>query len=291
MSDPTAYPAQRTHTPSQVWRQARPEAGNPVPALDGRHDQLAVEAPIALEYKGISHSALLATPDDLEDLAYGFSYTEGIIRQATDILDVQLAEDERGYLLQIDIANACLHQLKARRRQLAGRTGCGLCGLESLDEVRRVLPPVPPPTLGPSAEAIFQALDQIRDRQALHLLTGATHAAAWCSLEGEVLVVREDVGRHNALDKLYGHLLRQQIDVQQGMVLISSRASFEMVQKTASMGIPFLIAVSAPTSFALHIAQELGVMLAAFARHSGFTLYSHPHYMQQADSRHPTYTV
>lgn len=281
MSESTATSYSRSHCSSLVWRQSRPTPDQPAPALTEQQDNLAVESPVALEYNGISHSALLASPDDLEDLAYGFSFTEGIIRQADDILDIHVTEGKNGYLLQIQIANACMHQLKARRRQLAGRTGCGLCGLESLDEVRRDLAGVSPPQLAPTSYAIFHALDQIRDQQALHLLTGATHAAAWCSLEGDVLVVREDVGRHNALDKLYGHLLRQGTALQQGMVLISSRASFEMVQKTAAMGIPFLIAVSAPTSFALQLAQELGVMLAAFARHSGFTLYSHPQYLQR----------
>lgn len=281
MTESTAPSYQRSHSTGLVWRQSRPAPDELAPALAEQYDSLAVESPVALEYNGISHSALLASPDNLDDLAYGFSFTEGIIRHADDILDVQLQEGEHGYLLQITIANACMHQLKARRRQLAGRTGCGLCGLESLDEVRRDLPAVPPPQHAPTTQAIFHALDQMRDKQALHLLTGATHAAAWCSLAGEVLIVREDVGRHNALDKLYGHLLRHHIDLQQGMVLISSRASFEMVQKTAAMGIAFLVAVSAPTSFALQLAQELGVMLAAFARHSGFTLYSHPHYLQR----------
>lgn len=266
-----------------VWRQARATPGQTgqAPAVDS--DNLACEQAVALEYNGISHAALLCSPTDLEDLAYGFSLTEGIIRDAGDIRAVDLLEDDRGSLLQIDIASACLHQLKARRRQLAGRTGCGLCGLESLDEVRRELPALPVPEQGPNADAIFRALDALRDSQPLHRLTGATHAAAWCSLDGEILAVREDVGRHNALDKLLGHLLRHGIDPRRGMVVISSRASFEMVQKAAAMGIAFVVAVSAPTRYAVQIADELGVMLAAFARDRAFTLYSHPHYLNTSE--------
>lgn len=269
--------------PATVWRQARAvpgQAGGP-PLADS--DSLACEQAVALEYNGISHAALLCSPTDLEDLAYGFSMTEGIIRGAEDIRSVDVLEDERGSLLQIDIASACLHQLKARRRQLAGRTGCGLCGLESLDEVRRSLPALPEPERRPQADAIFRALDALRDSQPLHRLTGATHAAAWCTLQGDILAVREDVGRHNALDKLLGHLLRQGLDPRQGMVLISSRASFEMVQKAAAMGIAFVVAVSAPTRYAVQIADELGVMLAAFARDRAFTLYSHPQYLNSSE--------
>ncbi|WP_341667637.1 formate dehydrogenase accessory sulfurtransferase FdhD [Alcaligenes sp. SDU_A2] len=267
-----------------VWRQARTTTGQTgaLPLADS--DSLACEQAVALEYNGISHAALLCSPTDLEDLAYGFSVTEGIIRDASDIRAIDLQEDERGSLLQIEIASACLHQLKARRRQLAGRTGCGLCGLESLNEVRRHLPTLPVPQHSPQADAIFRALDALRDSQPLHRLTGATHAAAWCTLQGQILAVREDVGRHNALDKLLGHLLRQGIDPRQGMVLISSRASFEMVQKAAAVGIPFVVAVSAPTRYAVQIADELGVMLAAFARDRAFTLYSHPHYLNTAES-------
>ncbi|MCH1879250.1 formate dehydrogenase accessory sulfurtransferase FdhD [Alcaligenes ammonioxydans] len=275
--------------PATVWRQARTPAqantGN-LPQED--QDMLAREQAVALEFNGISHSALLCSPSDLEDLAYGFSMTEGIIRDADDIRSVDVLEGERGSLLQIEIASACQHQLKARRRQLAGRTGCGLCGLESLDEVRRALPRLQAPHHRPDANAIFRALDALRSSQPLHGLTGATHAAAWCNLQGDILAVREDVGRHNALDKLLGHLLRNDIDPRSGMVLISSRASFEMVQKAAAMGISFVVAVSAPTTYAVQIADELGVMLAAFARDRSFTLYSHPHYLNSAESASAT---
>lgn len=275
--------------PATVWRQARtPAQANTGSLPQEDQDMLAREQAVALEFNGIGHSALLCSPSDLEDLAYGFSMTEGIIRDADDIRSVDVLEGERGSLLQIEIASACQHQLKARRRQLAGRTGCGLCGLESLDEVRRALPRLQAPHHRPDANAIFRALDALRSSQPLHGLTGATHAAAWCNLQGDILAVREDVGRHNALDKLLGHLLRNDIDPRSGMVLISSRASFEMVQKAAAMDISFVVAVSAPTTYAVQIADELGVMLAAFARDRSFTLYSHPHYLNSAESASAT---
>ncbi|MEZ2720426.1 formate dehydrogenase accessory sulfurtransferase FdhD [Paenalcaligenes hominis] len=256
-----------------VWRQKR--HGSSI----AEDDQLATEVPIALQYNGISHAVLLATPTFLEDLAIGFSFTEGIIRTADDIYDVVVEHDERGFVLNIEIASACLNQLKQRRRQLAGRTGCGLCGLESLNEVQRDLAPVSPPAQAYNPTAIFNALDQLRNQQPLHQITGATHAAGWADREGTIQVVREDVGRHNALDKLIGHLLTHQTDVKSGLVVVSSRASFEMVQKTAALGASALVAVSAPTTYATQVADELGLLLVAFGREKQFSAYSHPEFL------------
>jgi FdhD protein len=246
-------------------------------------DQLAREFPVAFEFNGISHATVLATPDDLEDLAYGFSFTEGIIRSATDIYDLDVIEQERGMVVQMHIASACLQQLKLRRRSLAGRTGCGLCGIESLDEVRRVLPPVTVRTIAISPLAISSAVHALRARQPLHLITGATHGAGWATVDGEIVAVREDVGRHNALDKLIGHLLREEVDTSNGIAVISSRASFEMVQKAASAGMSALVAVSAPTTYAVEIAEELNVLLAGFARDNSFTVYTHTEHMDNGD--------
>lgn len=261
------------HAPSMVVRQGL--------GRDGlrESDELAQEVPIALEYNGISHATVLATPCDLEDFAYGFSYTEGIIRSAADIYDLDITVRDNGIVIQATIASACLNQLKLRRRSLAGRTGCGLCGLESLDEVQRALDPLPlrPATI--TTRAITTATEQLRKLQPLHLLTGATHAAGWADIQGQVGPVREDVGRHNALDKLIGHLLRTQTDTAPGFAVISSRASFEMVQKAASAGISTLVAVSAPTGYAVQMAQNLNVMLAGFARQDMFTVYAHPEYL------------
>ncbi|WP_233208257.1 formate dehydrogenase accessory sulfurtransferase FdhD [Pollutimonas subterranea] len=242
-------------------------------------DELAQEVPVALEYNGISHATLLATPVDLEDLAYGFSFTEGIIRGASDVYDLDIVETEQGLIIQATIASACLNELKLRRRSLAGRTGCGLCGIESLDEVRRALPPVASRAGGHDPAAIVKAAEQLRALQPLHLLTGATHAAGWATSAGDILHVREDVGRHNALDKLIGHMLRHSHDTADGITVISSRASFEMVQKAAAAHMPVLVAVSAPTTYAVAMAEELNVLLAGFARENLFTVYSHPEYL------------
>jgi FdhD protein len=246
-------------------------------------DRLACELPVALEYNGISHATMLATPCDLEDLLIGFSFTEGIIRTASDVYDIEVVEQSQGLVIQARIASACLNDLKLRRRSLAGRSGCGLCGIESLDEVRRKLPALPIRPGSISARAIAAASHQLRARQPLHLTTGATHAAGWADRHGNIVDVREDVGRHNALDKLIGLLLREGRNTSEGLAVISSRASFEMVQKAAAAGMPALIAVSAPTTYAVDTACELNVFLAGFSREARFTVYSHPEYLEPQD--------
>lgn len=251
----------------------------PGSSYTSQQDQLAQEVPIALEYNGISHATVLATPCDLEDFAFGFSYTEGVIRSARDIYDVELTRRDKGIVIELTIASACLNQLKLRRRSLAGRTGCGLCGLESLDEVQRSLPPLIERPAFLNAEAVAAATSALRELQPLHLQTGATHAAGWANIQGRILAVREDVGRHNALDKLIGHLIRQDHDTSDGFAVISSRASFEMVQKAAAAGISAVVAVSAPTTYAVQMADELNVLLAGFARETGFTVYAHPEFL------------
>lgn len=266
------------HQAQSIWRQ--PRHGQRLTQVDA----IATEVPVALQYNGINHAVLLATPTFLEDLALGFSFTEGIIRHASDIYDITLQQNAQGYVVDIEIASACLNQLKQRRRQLAGRTGCGLCGLESLSEVQRDLPMLAPPIHRYSPTAVFAALDQLRAKQPLHQITGATHAAGWADLNGTIHIVREDVGRHNALDKLIGQLLSQSsLVINQGLIVVSSRASFEMVQKTAAIGVPALVAVSAPTSYAKHIAEELGLLLIAFGREKQFSAYSHAEYLTEED--------
>ena len=247
-------------------------------------DWLSQEIPLALEYNGISHATVLATPADLEDLALGFSLTEGIIRSAADVYDIEILESDRGNIAQLRIAGACLAQLKHRRRAMAGRTGCGLCGLETLDDVARPLPPVACPRQLIDPQAILRAMRAMRQRQPIYQQTGTTHAAAWASFSGDIVLVREDVGRHNALDKLIGALLprRNSHDPTNGFAIISSRASFEMVQKAASVGIAALAAVSAPTHYAVTLAQELGVLLIGFTRDEDFTAYTHPQHLQCA---------
>lgn len=249
-------------------------------------DTIAQETPIALEYNGIAHAALLASPTDLPELALGFSFTEGIIDSASELYDLEIVTQPKGLVIQVRIASASMHRLTLRRRMLAGRTGCGLCGIESLDEVERALHPLPPPSTAIRPEAITRALAELSATQALHKLTGATHAAAWANASGQIDVLYEDVGRHNALDKLIGYLLSGIRDYRQGMFVISSRASFEMLQKTHAAGVSALIAISAPTSYAIDLAERSNLLLAGFARGQQFVVYSHPEYLSAHRSMH-----
>lgn len=244
-------------------------------ATGAEADRLAEETPVALEFNGISHATMLATPADLEDFAVGFSLSEGIIDSVADVRGIDVLPQCDGIVVQVEISSACEARLKSRRRAMAGRTGCGLCGVETLPEVLRPVDPVPagaPLAIG----AVLRAMGAMRARQALHDLTGATHAAGWADADGTVALVREDVGRHNALDKLVGALARQAMQAGGGMVLVSSRASFEMVQKTASAGVGVLAAVSAPTALAVRLADSAGIALLGFLRGDDASLYSHP---------------
>jgi FdhD protein len=236
-------------------------------------DLVADEVPVALQFNGVSHAVMLATPLDLEDFAVGFSLSEGLVDQAGDVYDVEPEQTGQGIVLHIDVASRCLARLKERRRTLAGRTGCGLCGKESLAEAlpridRRVAP------LMLDVQAVSQALREMRALQELQSATGATHAAAWCSPSGEVQLLREDVGRHNALDKVIGALARARRDAARGFFAVTSRASYEMVQKTARAGVGVLAAISAPTALAVKSAEEAGLCLIGFARGMDWVAYT-----------------
>ncbi|MBW6393028.1 MAG: formate dehydrogenase accessory sulfurtransferase FdhD [Halomonas sp.] len=237
-------------------------------------DSIAVELPVALVYNGISHAVMMATPTDLEDFALGFSLTEGILGTADELYDLEVRQEAQGIAVHLEIATPRFMALKQRRRSLAGRTGCGLCGTESLEQAIRPVAPVVAPMVGDAA--IQHALETLKWHQPLQRETGATHGAAWCDLEGRILLAREDVGRHNALDKLIGALLRQRDTDRQGFVLVSSRASYEMVQKSASAGIGCLVAVSASTSLAIEQARQAGLMLVGFARTGRHVIYHQP---------------
>lgn len=237
-------------------------------------DWVAQEVPVALEYNGVSHAVMLATPADLEDFAVGFSRTEGIVDDIAQIYAIETTQSAQGTTLSLQIAASCLHRLKAQRRNLAGRTGCGLCGTESLAHALRS-PRVLAATTSFEAAAVSRALGDLRQRQALLGATGATHAAAWCTAHGAIALVREDVGRHNALDKLVGALLRARTPADQGFILISSRASYEMVQKAATAGVTVLAAVSGVTALAIDVARAAGVALLGFARGEDLCIYSH----------------
>lgn len=236
---------------------------------------LAVEVPIAFEYNGIAHAVMLATPRDLEDFALGFSLSEGILGEAAELYQVEARPGASGITLALQVASEAFAALKQRRRTLAGRTGCGICGTESLEQVLRPVPQLPRGDWQLSTAALAVASTSLASVQPLLQQTGATHGAAWCTTEGAVLHVREDVGRHNALDKLIGALRRAQVPTDRGFALISSRASVEMVQKAATAGIGVLAAVSAPTSLARDLAQRCGITLIGFARGAGFSVYTH----------------
>lgn len=239
-------------------------------------DQLAEEVPIALVYNGVSHAVMLATPQNLEDFALGFSLTEGILQDKSELYGIEVQQHDNGIELHLNVATERFVRLKERRRNLAGRTGCGLCGTESLAHVFR-LPEgngnsdITETTL--SLQSIFKAHDAMREMQDLQKMTGATHACAWANVKGEITYLREDVGRHNALDKLLGCLAKE--GVKGGFILTSSRASYEMVQKTMMAGFDVLAAISAPTGLAVKIAKEQGMVLLGFVRGQQYVAYSH----------------
>ncbi|MGB0467340.1 MAG: formate dehydrogenase accessory sulfurtransferase FdhD [Pontibacterium sp.] len=234
--------------------------------VDSAQDWLAEEVPVALVYNGISHVVMMSSPGDLQDFALGFSLTEGIIEHPGELYAIEPRQHDNGIELELTIATRRLAALKQQRRNLTGRTGCGLCGAESLGQVIRTSKPLPPQTAQVSHAAVQRAVSQLDQHQPLQAQTGAAHGAAWCDLKGQILLVREDVGRHNALDKLIGALHKTDTNLKTGFVLISSRASYEIIQKTTAVGIPALVAVSAPTALALEQARAANLQLIGFAR-------------------------
>ncbi len=234
---------------------------------------LAEEVPVALVFNGISHAVMMASPLHLEDFALGFSFTEGLIDKPSQLFGIEVVHQPNGIELQLDVAAQVEAQLKERRRSMAGRTGCGLCGADSLNQVKLQLPQVTP--IEVDVNAMFRAHAHMRALQPLKQQTGATHAAAWSNLDGHITQLREDVGRHNALDKLIGALLKTDASMQQGFICITSRASFEMVQKTVMSGAGALTAVSAPTRLAVELADQHQLALAGLVRGTTFTAYSH----------------
>ena len=237
-------------------------------------DVIAVEVPVALEYNGISHVVMLASPANLENFALGFSLSEGIIQQASELYACEVEATAAGWLVHLEIAAERFMLLKERRRNLAGRTGCGLCGTESLEQVTRCKTVVSHRHHFTEA-AILNGMHAMQNLQPLQKQSGATHAAAWMSAQGHVEFVREDVGRHNALDKLIGVMVKHNQDFSTGVLLITSRASYEMVQKAAIMNVGVIAAISAPTSFAVELAEQIGVTLIGFMRDHSYVVYTH----------------
>jgi formate dehydrogenase accessory protein FdhD len=238
-------------------------------------DLVAEEMPVALVYHDVPHVVMLATPADLEDYATGFTLSEALVVRADEIRGVEVRYGAASVDVHIAVAWERFTQLLQRRRNLTGRTGCGLCGAETAADAIRDTTAVPQGVEVTSAE-LHAAIEQLGGMQPINARTGSVHAAAWVVPGEGIRVVREDVGRHNALDKTIGALIRAGADLASGYMLITSRASYEMVQKCATVGIPFLAALSAPTAFAVRLAERSGVTLVAFARRDQHVVYAHP---------------
>ncbi len=238
------------------------------------NDWVAEELPVALVYNGISHVVMMATPKDLEDFAIGFSLSEGIIESSQEIRGIDVIQGcNKGIEVHIELSNRRFMGLKERRRNLAGRTGCGICGTEQIDEIFKPITPLSF-TQTFSLSHLDHALTELKKVQEIGALTGCTHAAAWISPEGQLVGGCEDVGRHVALDKLLG--MKHRFNWQQGALLVSSRASYEMVQKAATCGAEILFAVSAATSLAIEVAEKANLTLVGFCRQGKATIFTHP---------------
>lgn len=237
-------------------------------------DHVAEEMPVALIYHGVPHVVMLATPANLEDFAVGFTLSEGLVERPDEIRSVEVTRGPDAADVRITVAWERFSALLHRRRNLTGRTGCGLCGAEKAEDAIREITPVGP---GPriSAASLHEAIEQLSSLQPINAVTGSVHAAAWVVPGQGIKLVREDVGRHNALDKAIGAVVRSGGDFASGYMLVTSRASFEMVQKSAAVGISVLAAFSAPTAFAVRLAEKTGLTLVAFARRDRHVVYAH----------------
>jgi len=238
-------------------------------------DQVAEETPIALIYNDQPHVVMLATPNDLEDFALGFSITEGIVQRTEELQSIKRVPHRDGIELRILIDPERAACLLDKTRNLAGRTGCGLCGRATLAQAVRT-PPRVRAQATITADELHGALAALHTEQRINRVTGAVHAAGWARIGEGLRYVREDVGRHNALDKLIGVLLRRREDVAAGFIVVTSRASYEMVQKAAIAGVGLLAAVSAPTALAVRLATATGITLVGFARPERHVVYTHP---------------
>ncbi|WP_151981377.1 formate dehydrogenase accessory sulfurtransferase FdhD [Acinetobacter guerrae] len=242
-------------------------------SVQEQFDDVVQETPVALVYNGISHAVMMATPTELEFFARGFSLSEGIIEHLGELYALDIVETEQGIQAEMTISSRAFSALKLHRRAMTGRTGCGLCGIESLQQLHQDLTPVSTEFLSEWLNDIPNAVLQLGSQQKITALTGGAHAAAWVA-NGEITVLFEDVGRHNALDKLLGYIAQHRLDVTNGFVLMTSRASYELVRKCTRLNIALLACISAPTSLAIEMAKKSGLALAGFCRGKGFVLYN-----------------
>nr|WP_245982796.1 formate dehydrogenase accessory sulfurtransferase FdhD [Trinickia fusca] len=248
-------------------------------AVDAIVDSIGQEWPVALVFNGISHAVMMCTPRELEAFAVGFAISEGIVERGSDIHDIEVALHCDAAIpyarVELTVVQQAFAALKDKRRALAGRTGCGVCGIESIDALDLAPQRVPDTGfLGRLApDALARAARELPAHQALTQRTGGLHAAAWCTADGAILHAFEDVGRHNALDKLIGQLVLARADTTNGFVFLSSRASYELVRKSARVDIPMVATISAPSSLAIAIAREAGIRLVSFCREAGYVDY------------------
>jgi FdhD protein len=256
---------------TQATRLARRAAGT---ASGNR--MVPEETPVAFSFAGTTHAVMMASPADFEDFALGFSLTEGIIDAPEEIEAIEVEDHGAGIDIQIRLKDKANTRFQARRRRLAGPVGCGLCGIESIEEAMRSVDNVERAAITLSAADIVQSVKLLSKVQPLHAETGAVHAAGFYIPGKGIVQAREDVGRHNALDKLAGALTMKGVDGSSGAVVVTSRVSVEMVQKTAAIGASFIIAVSAPTALAIRTAEEAGMTLVALVRGEDFDVFTHP---------------
>tara|TARA_R110000782_G_scaffold78276_6_gene155290 strand:+ start:49693 stop:50508 length:816 start_codon:yes stop_codon:yes gene_type:complete len=237
---------------------------------------IAAEAPLSIEYGGIAYAVMMVTPADIEDFVTGFSLSEALIAAPSDIKAMEIAAIEKGWVARVMLAPHLMERIAERARNRVSEGSCGLCGLENLDQVMRPLPMLTTRPAGDAA-AIFAALNALSMRQPLTQATGAAHAAAFCDAHGAILAVREDIGRHNALDKLIGALAREEVDPASGFILLTARCSYELVEKTVLARCPMLVTISAPSTLAIERATAHGLTLVALARADAVLVASDPH--------------
>ncbi|RWA77510.1 formate dehydrogenase accessory sulfurtransferase FdhD [Mesorhizobium sp.] len=244
------------------------------------------EMPVAFSYAGTTHAVMMASPADFEDFALGFSLTEGIVSAADEIEAIEVEDLGAGIDIQIRLKDKANTRFEARRRRLAGPVGCGLCGIESIEEAMRSVDAVGSSKLTLDAEDVTRSVKLLSKLQPLHTETGAVHAAGFYVPGKGIVMAREDVGRHNALDKLAGALAKAAIDGPSGAVVVTSRVSVEMVQKTAAIGAPIIMAVSAPTALAIRTAEAAGMTLVALVRGDDFDVFTHPDRVTSGVAKH-----